>query len=53
MRENGFVSLCVVWLGGGEIKLLCGAQTFSTQAHKNLSLQNGEKIGEKTLRHAM
>ena len=47
------MNLCVVWLVGGERKLLCGVQTFSTRAHKNFSLQNGERIGEKMLRPAM
>ena len=47
------MNLCVVWLVGGERKLLCGAQTFSTRAHKNFSPQNGEKIGEKMLRPAV
>ena len=47
------MNLCVVWLVGGERKLLCGVQTFFTRAHKNFSLQNGEKIGEKMLRPAV
>lgn len=41
------LNLCVVWLEGGERKLLCGVHAFSTQAHKNFYFQNREKIGEK------
>ena len=43
------MNLCVFWLEEGERKLLCGVQAFSTRAHKNPYLQNGEKIGEKML----
>ena len=44
------MGLCVVWFGGGgggENKLLSGAQTFSTQVHtKLLSPKWREKIDE-------
>lgn len=41
------LNLCVVWLEGGERKLLCRVHAFSTQAHKNFYFQNREKIGKK------
>ena len=45
---KAFEFVCLV--EGVTRKLLCGAPALSTQDHKNFSLQNGEKIREKTLR---
>ena len=46
--ENGFVCYLV---GRGERKILCGAKHFPLGPTQKFSLQNGEKRGEKSLRH--
>ena len=48
--ENGFVCYLV---GRGERKILCGAKHFPLGPTQKFSLQNGEKRGEKSLRHTV
>ena len=49
MENNGEkMSLCVVWLGGGEKNFQLGPSHFPPRPTLNSSLQNGEKRGMKT-----
>ena len=47
------MGLCTIWLGGGKENFCVRPRHFPPVPTQNFSLQNGEKKGEKSLRHTV